>query len=404
LAQNPNAQTARAVLEEFPERYAEVEKVVAAEPALQKAIAADVKIAKEKAKTQSAVSPATKVADPDSDGDGSPDPSDGCPQDKNKTAPGSCGCGKPDTDTDGDGTPDCADGCPQDKNKTAPGSCGCGKPNTDTDGDGTPDCADDCPGQKGSAARKGCPDPSPANGNNPPEEQKHGRRSGLETVPVPGGSCMMGSPDSDQGAGTDEKPQHKVTLSTFQMGKYEVTQADWREIMGSNPKELNFKGCDQCPVEGVSWEEIQDFLKKLRQKYPDKKYRLPTEAEWEYAARGGAGARRTTYAGSDELATVAWYDGNSGRKTHPVGEKAPNGLGLYDMSGNVYEWCSDWYDEGYYKNSPAKDPVGPASGDRRVLRGGSWYADPEFCRASYRSRHKADYRFVYFGFRVARGY
>ena len=189
----------------------------------------------------------------------------------------------------------------------------------------------------------------------------------IEMVYVKGGTFTMGA-ISEQGADAydDEKPAHSVTLSDFYIGKYEVTQAQWRAVMGSNPS--SFKG-DNLPVENVSWNDIQKFIQKLNAQ-TGKEFRLPTEAEWEYAARGGSKSRGYKYSGSNNIGDVAWYSGNSGSKTHPVGQKQPNELGIYDMSGNVWEWCSDWY--GSYSSSSQTNPKGPNSGDYRVLRGGDW--------------------------------
>jgi formylglycine-generating enzyme required for sulfatase activity len=190
---------------------------------------------------------------------------------------------------------------------------------------------------------------------------------------ISSGTFQMGSNEDD-----DEKPIHSVTLSSFNISKYEVTQKQWRDIMGSNPSE--FKGCDNCPVEQVSWNDVQGFIKKLNTQ-TGKNYRLPTEAEWEYAARGGQSYK---YAGSDNIDNVAWYDDNSGNKTHPVGQKSANGYGLYDMTGNVREWCNDWYGSDYYSSSPSSNPKGASIGAYRVLRGGSWYSYSENCRTAYR--------------------
>jgi len=216
----------------------------------------------------------------------------------------------------------------------------------------------------------------------------------IPMVFVKGGTFQMGSNDND-----NEKPIHSVTVNDFYIGKYEVTQAQWRDVMGSDPSELNFKGCDQCPVERVSWNDIQDFLKKLNQKTV-KKYRLPTEAEWEFASKGGTKSKGFKYSGSDNIDEVAWYDGNSDHKTHPVGTKKPNELGIYDMSGNVWEWCSDWYDGNYYSSSPSKNPTGAASGTYRVYRGGSWDYDAQYCRLTNRNNNYPTYRYDYVGFRV----
>ena len=198
-------------------------------------------------------------------------------------------------------------------------------------------------------------------------------------VSVDGGTFTMGG-TSEQGSDAydDEKPVHQVTLSSFSIGKYEVTQEEWEAVMGSNPSK--FKGA-RCPVEQVSWEDCQEFIRKLNQ-LTGKRFRLPTEAEWEYAARGGNKSRGYKYAGGDNLNGVAWYTGNRGSSTHPVGQKSPNELGLYDMSGNVREWCQDWY--GSYSSNSQTNPVGPNSGSSRVRRGGSWGDSARFCRSSNR--------------------
>lgn len=224
------------------------------------------------------------------------------------------------------------------------------------------------------------------------------KKSGLEMVQVAGGVLTMGCLDGrDTDCGNDEKPVHTVNLSDFQIGKYEVTQADWRDVMGSNPS--YFKNCDDCPVEQVSWNDIQDFLKELNTKYSGKGYRLPTEAEWEFAARGGTVSRKFQYAGGNDMNQVGWYGNNSDNKTHPVGQKSPNELGLYDMSGNVWEWCSDWYAS--YPTGTQTNPTGPASGSPRVIRGGGWINEPQHCRSAYRNRSTPPYRFYGLGFRLA---
>lgn len=166
--------------------------------------------------------------------------------------------------------------------------------------------------------------------------------------------------------------------------------------MGNNPS--NFSDCDNCPVEQVSWEEAQEFIRKLN-RMTGKNYRLPTEAEWEYAARGGSKSHGYKYSGSNSIGDVAWYEGNSGDKTHPVGQKQPNELGLYDMSGNVFEWCSDRY--GGYSSSAQNNPKGPSNGSSlRVCRGGGWYFSSRYCRVSYRlSRYPGDCSYS-LGFRV----
>ena len=211
---------------------------------------------------------------------------------------------------------------------------------------------------------------------------------------VAGGTFQMGSDDSE--AWDDEKPVHSVTVSTFYMGETEVTQALWKAVMGSNPS--YFKG-DNLPVESVSWNDCQEFIRKLNS-LTGKSFRLPTEAEWEYAARGGNRSNGTKYAGSGSIGSVAWYDDNSGSKTHPVKGKSPNELGLYDMSGNVWEWCGDWYGGSYYSNSPSSNPKGPSTGSNRVLRGGSWNNNAGNCRVSIRIINTPDYRYGSFGFRL----
>ncbi|MFZ4635725.1 MAG: SUMF1/EgtB/PvdO family nonheme iron enzyme [Saprospiraceae bacterium] len=217
------------------------------------------------------------------------------------------------------------------------------------------------------------------------------RRQGLPNmVSVKGGTFQMGSEDGKGG--------HAVTLSDFEIAKYPVTQQLWQDIMGTNPS--HFKG-DLLPVEQVNWHDCQEFLKKLNARFPGNNYRLPTEAEWEYAARGGEkGAKdHFIYAGSNDLDEVGWYDANSGSKTHPVGGKKPNQLGLYDMSGNVWEWCADWY--GDYPSGPVSNPTGPAEGSVRVLRGGSWSLYAGNCRVSCRHYRGPGHRYGNYGFRVA---
>jgi len=185
---------------------------------------------------------------------------------------------------------------------------------------------------------------------------------------------------SEQGSDAydGEKPTHQVTVSSFSIGKYEVTQEEWEAVMGKNPS--YYKGAKR-PVEEVSWNDCQEFIRKLNS-LTGKQFRLPTEAEWEFAARGGTKSNHYKYAGSNTLSSVAWYDDNSGSTTHPVGQKSPNELGLYDMSGNVWEWCQDWY--GDYSSSAQTNPKGPSSGSYRVVRGGSWDDDARLCRVSSR--------------------
>ena len=209
-------------------------------------------------------------------------------------------------------------------------------------------------------------------------ETTHGLN--MKMVYVEGGTFQMGA-TSEQGsdADSDEKPVHSVTLDSYYIGECEVTQAQWRAIMGNNPS--YFTGDDK-PVERVSWHDAQAFCEKLSQ-LTGRTYKLPTEAQWEYAARGGNKSHGYKYSGSNNLSSVAWYDSNSSSQTHAVKQKQPNELGLYDMSGNVWEWCSDWY--GDYTSNSQRNPHGPSSGSYRVLRGGSWHSYAQACRVSYRS-------------------
>jgi formylglycine-generating enzyme required for sulfatase activity len=224
-------------------------------------------------------------------------------------------------------------------------------------------------------------------------------KTGIEMVFIPAGEFMMGSPDNEKGRFANEGPQHKVKITKpFYMGKYEVTQAQWQRVMGNNPS--MFKDSDKLPVEQVSWDDCQEFVKKVSAIMGQGACRLPTEAEWEYACRTGTTTRFYSGDGDGSLDRIAWYYGNSGNKTHEVGGKAANAFGLCDMSGNVWEWCSDWYAESY-ANAQEKDPTGPGTGGSRVLRGGCWKYFPEDCRSAGRSWFSPGFRFIGFGFRVA---
>ena len=217
-----------------------------------------------------------------------------------------------------------------------------------------------------------------------------------DMVWVEGGTFTMGA-TSEQGndAYGDEKPAHQVTLSGFYICKYEVTQALWLAVMGENPS--GFKGDARRPVECVSWNDCQKFITKLNQ-LTGKRFRLPTEAEWEYAARGGNLSCGYKYAGSDNLGSVAWYKDNSGSTTHPVGQKSPNELGLYDMSGNVWEWCQDCFDR--YSSASQTNPTGPSSG-YPVCRGGTWSQDANCSRVSLRNCVTTSYTSNRCGLRLA---
>ena len=217
-------------------------------------------------------------------------------------------------------------------------------------------------------------------------------------VYVKGGAFTMGA-TSEQGSdvGGDEEPAHKVTLSSFSIGRYEVTQEEWEAVMGSNPS--SDKDAKR-PVEQVSWDDCQKFIRKLNA-LTGKQFRLPTEAEWEYAARGGDRSRAYKYAGSNNIGSVAWFYDNSEDTTHPVGQKQANELGLYDMSGNVWEWCQDWYGENYYGSSPSQNPNGPSTGSYRVLRGGGWSGIAGGSRVSNRGNFPPDFRDYFLGLRLA---
>ncbi len=211
-------------------------------------------------------------------------------------------------------------------------------------------------------------------------------------IPVEGGTFKMGGDMYD-----NEKPVHEVKLNGFSIGQTEVTQELWEAVMGTNPS--NWKGL-KLPVEKVSWNDCQTFITKLNS-LTGQQFRLPTEAEWEYAARGGNQSKGYTYSGSNNIEDVAWYTSNSGSKTHEVATKAPNELGIYDMSGNVIEWCSDWYGGNYYAQSPSSNPQGPSSGSHRVLRGGSWYYLVRGCRVAHRANDAPDFRYYILGLRLA---
>lgn len=210
----------------------------------------------------------------------------------------------------------------------------------------------------------------------------------MEFILIRPGSFTMGS----------NKATHKVTLTKpFYLGKYEVTQEQWEKVMGNNPS--HFKGAKN-PVERVSWTDCQSFVAKLQEKVPGQTFRLPTEAEWEYACRAGATGDYCYGDDRGTLAEYAWYDGNANNTTHPVGEKKPNAWGLYDMHGNVWEWCADWY--GDYTTTAVVDPQGASSGSYRVYRGGNWSHNAYYCRVADRSYNDPGYDYFIIGFRLAR--
>lgn len=261
------------------------------------------------------------------------------------------------------------------------------------------------------------PSPAPAQ---QPVETPFTNSLGMEFVLVPAGSFPMGTPAGGSAAvphvPANEQPQHTVTIrKAFYLGKYEVTQAQWQAVMGANPYDMprTRSSWEQMLAEPgrfiapqkpatVSWEDAQAFIQRLNALEGHTRYRLPTEAEWEYAARAGSIAAYSFGDDEEQLGRFAWHNEDfvSG-STHPVGQKEPNAWGLYDMHGNVWEWVSDWYDSQYYAKSPAVDPTGPASGSKRVVRGGSWHQTATSWRAAFRREYPPDYRGISIGFRLA---
>ena len=257
--------------------------------------------------------------------------------------------------------------------------------------------------------------------NGPPKDKiavHLGKGVTLAMVLIPAGRFTMGSPFLGNDAHNEERPQHRVRITKpFYLGTCPVTQEQWAAVMGNNPSA--FKG-PKNPVEQVSWDDCQQFLDKLARFRraqpgnlpPDRgEFQLPTEAQWEYSCRAGS---TTQYCFGDdeaELGEYAWFDKNSGGKTHPAGEKKPNAWGLHDVHGNVWEWCQDWYDGGYYTTcaiseltsmTPTSDPNGPSAGSFRVVRGGDWQGPATACRSAIRGRYTPENRRSFLGFRVAR--
>lgn len=233
---------------------------------------------------------------------------------------------------------------------------------------------------------------------------------GMKLVLIPKGTFQMGSPIEEEGASNDEE-QHQVTISKdYYLGVTEVTQGQYAKVMGTNPSHFQKRvirksDSSMYPVEQVSWEDAVEFCKKLsdlpEEKAAGRVYRLPTEAEWEYACRAGSKTAYSFGEGSELLGDYSWFGGNCNNQTHPVGEKKANAWGIYDMHGNVWEWCSDWYGE--YPKGAVSDPVGPLKGSGRVYRGGSWGNEAASYRSAYRNWSSPDDRIINFGngFRLA---
>jgi formylglycine-generating enzyme required for sulfatase activity len=221
----------------------------------------------------------------------------------------------------------------------------------------------------------------------------------FKVIRVEGGTFTMGAtPEQGKDAESDERPAHQVTLSTYHIGETQVTQELWQAVMGNNPS--RFKGNLQCPVENVSWNDCQEFIYRLN-RLTGRNFRMPTEAEWEFAARGGNKSNGYKYAGSNNLGEVAWFYDNSSGSTHPVAAKASNELGLYDMSGNVLEWCADWWFDGYNAGSQI-NPHGPFKGSFRLARGGSWDNNARYCRVAARySCYRPASTVIHLGLRLA---
>ncbi|MCP4345183.1 MAG: SUMF1/EgtB/PvdO family nonheme iron enzyme [Desulfobacterales bacterium] len=236
------------------------------------------------------------------------------------------------------------------------------------------------------------------------EPEKFTNSMGMEFVLIHPGTFMIGSPEDEPGRSVVET-RHQVTLTRgFYMQTTEVTQGQWKAVMGYNRS--HFRSGDNYPAEKVSWNDIQKFIRRLYQKEGGATYRLPTEAEWEYACRAGSSKRYCFGDNEDQLSDYAWYSSNSGEKTHPVGLKKPNAWGLYDMHGNVSEWCQDWYEDWsrkYRHSSSVTDPEGPDDGEGRIIRGGSCMGDVRSCRSASRAGDAPGERFYVFGFRLSRG-
>ncbi|MCB0804176.1 MAG: SUMF1/EgtB/PvdO family nonheme iron enzyme [Bacteroidales bacterium] len=221
--------------------------------------------------------------------------------------------------------------------------------------------------------------------------------AGIHMVFVDGGKFKMGCTSEAGICESDELPVRDITVNDYFMSKYEITQNQWFVVMGEKPSKN--RKCNDCPVDNVTWVEIQEFLAKLKEK-TGHNFRLPTEAEWEYAARGGNKSRSQTYSGAFEIDKAGWYDDNAKNESHPVGQKEPNEIGLFDLSGNVWEWCSDWYQADYYNYGTNINPGGPETGEYKLLRGGSYLSKERYCTLSNRNKCTPDKSYKDFGFRI----
>ena len=244
------------------------------------------------------------------------------------------------------------------------------------------------------------------NGYAEPPKDRITNSLGMEFVLIKPGQFVMGSPKDEPGRYAGETQRTVTLTSPFYLQTTEVTQAQWKELMDKNPSSQ--KGCGiNCPVEMVSWDDVQKFIKRLNEKEGTEEYRLPTEAEWEYACRAGnatafpnGGITELECSRDPNLDAIGWYCGNSKNRIHPVAHKEPNAWGLYDMTGNVQEWCQDQF--GPYPSGEVTDPKGPAAGTYRVMRGGTWYSPARDCRCASRFGSPPHYRFRHIGFRLCR--
>jgi formylglycine-generating enzyme required for sulfatase activity len=316
---------------------------------------------------------------PDRDKDGVPDSEDRCPDRPGPAADNGC----PPADIDGDGVPDISDRCKTEFGLRNLQGC------PDSDGDGIPDVDDKCPMEKGLPLKGGCPE----SGGEFISDPLLGK-----LVLVKGGTFKMGCTLEQAGCESDEFPAHTVTLGDYYLSETEVTQYMWKSVMGNTA--FSAPNCDECPVESVSWEQVQVFINQLNNKVGAGTYRLPSEAEWEYAARGGSKSKGYRYAGSNNPAEVSWSSENSGNTPKPVKGKKPNELGLYDMSGNVWEWCSSMF--GSYRQEGPDGPPASSNGVLPVCRGGGWNYPPTNGRVSDRNLDDPSIPFNYIGFRLAK--